>query len=69
MREAGPYLQAVWSLAGAVALGALAGYWADRKLGTAPWLLLLGSGFGLAAGIVSLVRALQAAEEKRKAGR
>lgn len=69
MREAGPYLQAVWSLVGAVALGAVAGHFADRKLGTGPWLLLLGTGFGTAAGVYAFIKAILAADEKRKAGR
>jgi len=66
MREAGPYLEASWSLMAAVAMGVLAGYFADRKLGTSPWLLLLGAVFGMTAGIYAFIKAVLAAEKKRK---
>lgn len=65
MREAEPYLQAGWSLAGAVALGVVVGYFADRKLGTTPWLLLAGACLGLAAGFYAFVRAVLDAERKK----
>lgn len=39
-----------------VVVGVLAGYFADRWLGSAPWGLLIGLGFGMAAGIRTLVR-------------
>jgi ATP synthase protein I len=68
MREAEPYLQAGWSLAGAVALGTVVGYLADRKLGTTPWLLIVGSCLGLAAGFYAFIKAVLQAERK-KAGR
>lgn len=65
MRDAEPYLQAGWSLAGAVALGAVVGYLADRKLGTTPWLLVVGSLLGLAAGFYSLFRTILDVERKK----
>lgn len=46
----------------ATALGLGAGYWADRLLGSGPWLTLLGLGVGIAAGFVNLFRAVKAAE-------
>lgn len=66
MREAEPYLQASWSLTAAVALGVTAGYFADRELGTSPWLLLTGSVFGMTAGVYAFIKAVLAAEKKRK---
>lgn len=45
-------------------LGLAGGYWADRWLGTSPWLMLLGLGFGIAAGFVNLFRAVRDAEER-----
>lgn len=45
-------------------LGAL-GYWADRKLGSAPWLMILGIFLGAAGGFVSLVRQVPAARPPR----
>lgn len=50
----------------ATVIGLAAGYYADRWLGTSPWLLLLGLGLGIAAGFVSLFRAVKAAERKVK---
>lgn len=43
---------------GAVLLGALAGYYLDRWLGTAPWLLLVFIALGFAAGVRNLLRLL-----------
>ena len=42
-----------------VVVGLAGGYWADRWLGTQPWLLLLGLGVGIAAGFVNLFRAIK----------
>ena len=47
-------------------IGLVAGYYADRWLGTSPWLLLIGLLFGIAAGFVSLFRSVKAAERKMK---
>ena len=38
-----------------ILLVGLAGWWLDRKLGTDPWLLMLGLGAGFAIGIYNLV--------------
>lgn len=43
-------------LATAMVLGTVAGRWADRKLGTEPWLLLAGVALGFCAGLYLLVR-------------
>ncbi len=43
-----------------VAVGLGIGYFADRWLGTQPWLLLVGLGFGIAAAAVNFARALRA---------
>ncbi|AKU92921.1 hypothetical protein AKJ08_3308 [Vulgatibacter incomptus] len=66
MREAEPYIQASWSLAAAVALGVVAGYFADKELGTQPWLLLTGSVLGMALGVYAFIKAILVAEQKRK---
>ena len=42
-----------------VVVGLAGGYWADRWLGTQPWLLLLGLGVGIAAWFVNLFRAIK----------
>lgn len=48
-----------------------AGKWLDRRLGTAPWLLLVGVAVGASAGFYAMYRALVAEdrrldEEKRR---
>ncbi len=48
----------------ATVIGLALGYWADRWLGTSPWLLLLGLALGIAAGFVSLFRSVKAAERE-----
>ena len=50
----------------ATVIGLAAGYYADRWLGTSPWLTMIGLGLGIAAGFVSLFRAVKAAERKMK---
>jgi len=48
------------TLFGCVVIGLAAGYAGDRWLGTQPWLLLIGLGFGIAAAAMNLYRALKA---------
>ena len=48
----------------ATVIGLAAGYYADRWLGTKPWLLLLGLGLGIAAGFVNLFRSVRRAERE-----
>jgi ATP synthase protein I len=43
----------------ALVLGFAAGFWLDGKLGTSPWLSLLGFAMGLAAGVLNVVRTMQ----------
>jgi ATP synthase protein I len=40
----------------AIVIGVAAGVYLDRRLGTSPWLFLLGFVFGLAAGVLNVVR-------------
>jgi ATP synthase protein I len=42
----------------ATVIGLVGGYYADRLLGTSPWLLLLGLALGIAAGFVNLFRSV-----------
>ncbi len=56
----------VISVALMMALPAGAGYWGDQKLGTSPWLVVIGAVLGLAAGMMQLLRGL--AGTKRKSG-
>jgi ATP synthase protein I len=48
----------------ATVIGLVAGHYADQWLGTSPWLMLLGLALGIAAGFVSLFRAVRAAERR-----
>ncbi len=51
----------------ATVLGLAGGYWADRWLGTNPWLLLLGLGIGIAAGFTNMFRSLREMERLERA--
>ncbi|HEY7653557.1 MAG TPA: AtpZ/AtpI family protein [Methylomirabilota bacterium] len=42
-----------------VAVGLAVGYFADRWLGTSPWLLLIGLGFGIAAAALNFYRTIK----------
>ena len=47
----------------------LAGQWLDRKLGTTPWLLIVGVFFGAGGGFYSMYRKLMAAQAREDAAR
>jgi ATP synthase protein I len=47
-----------------VVVGCLLGYWLDVKLGSSPWLTLLGLILGLAAGIREILRMLKRMGDK-----
>lgn len=47
-----------------VLVGLFGGRWLDGKLGTAPWLAIVGFGFGVAAGVRAIYRAARAANEE-----
>lgn len=48
----------------ATVIGLAAGWGLDRWLGTAPWLTMLGLGFGIAAAFVALFRAVSSIEQR-----
>jgi ATP synthase protein I len=50
----------------AVGIGFLIGYWLDRWLGTSPWFMLAFFFIGLAAGIVNVVRTVNAVSRDEK---
>jgi F0F1-type ATP synthase assembly protein I len=50
MRTVGPYMNLGWMFVVSVGLGMLGGWWADTRLGTDPWLFLLGALVGIAVG-------------------
>jgi F0F1-type ATP synthase assembly protein I len=42
------------TMALSIALGALIGYYIDKKVGTQPWFFIIGLGFGIAAAFRNL---------------
>jgi len=48
----------------ATVIGLVGGYYADKWLGTKPWLLLIGLGFGIVAGFVIFFRSVNRAERE-----
>jgi ATP synthase protein I len=46
-------------LPSSIAVGLFLGYYLDRWLGTAPWLLLIFTLLGVASGLLSLLRAIK----------
>ena len=50
IKRAGPYLGLGTMFLASVLTGIGAGYWADGKLGTKPWLTLAGALLGIALG-------------------
>jgi F0F1-type ATP synthase assembly protein I len=54
-----------------ILLGVFAGQWLDRRMGTAPWLVILGVVFGGAVGFYNLYRTLTTAQHRgsSRAGR
>jgi ATP synthase protein I len=53
-RKAAPYLNAVYSLVGAVGVFSALGHWLDGRMGNkTPWFLLLGLVVGMVGGFTS----------------
>ena len=63
--QAGEYLGGGLQFAGAIVLFLFVGRWLDERLGTEPWLLLLGVMVGAVAGFYSLYRQLVIAPRDR----
>jgi len=59
-RELGSYAHLGSTLVMCVVVGLAGGYWADRWLDTAPWLLLAGLGLGIAAAARTFYQAIKA---------
>ncbi len=66
MSQAGEFMGVGLQFAGAILLFLFVGQWLDRRLGTSPWLLLLGVFTGAAAGFYALYRQLVIAPRERE---
>ena len=62
-RELGRYSALGFEMSLSVVIGLGIGYYLDKWLGTAPWLMILWLGFGFAAGVRSLFRAARRSEK------
>jgi F0F1-type ATP synthase assembly protein I len=60
----GKYSTVGLDLALSILVGLFGGRFLDRKLGTGHWLTIIGLGFGIAAGVRSVWRALQSANRE-----
>jgi ATP synthase protein I len=70
LRAAAPYIALGWTFVIPMVLGLVVGYYLDRWLGTAPWILLTCLLLGMAAGFLSLYSAaLRLAARNRRKGR
>ena len=58
-----------FDLAAAVGVGALLGWWIDRRYETGPWGVLICSSIGIVGGLLNFVRAAQAASRRDQAQR
>ncbi len=65
MREAAPLLGLGLTLAITVLVGLGVGYWLDDRLGTRPWLLLLGACLGFGAAMVHFLRSVAGSTKSR----
>jgi F0F1-type ATP synthase assembly protein I len=65
-RKAGPYLNLGIEFAAAILLCLFGGRWLDGKLGTAPYLMLVGTFLGITVGFLNLYRTAIRLQERDK---
>ncbi len=58
LREAAPLLGLGMTLAVTVLAGLGLGYWLDGRLGTRPWLMLVGASLGITAALVYFIKSV-----------
>ncbi len=64
LQEAGPYLGLGLQLAAAVIVFYFIGSWADQKLSTAPWLMIVGVTIGAVGGFIQFFRSVSELTKK-----
>lgn len=57
------------TLPSGIAIGMFIGYWLDKWLKTEPWMIILWTLFGIASGLISLVRGLKKFMKESEAGK
>lgn len=57
------------ALPSGIAIGMLIGYWLDKWLKTEPWMILIWTLFGIASGLISLIRGLKKFLKESEAGK
>jgi len=55
MRQAQPYLAAVWKLVGGAVVGVIGGYFLDKRTGWTPWGMVGLSVVGICAGFYGFI--------------
>ena len=68
-RSVGPWVDLTWRFLGAGVVWGVAGFFADKWLGTAPWMLVAGASVGIVVGFIAFWRSYQAMARKDGAGR
>jgi len=57
------------TLPAGIAIGMAIGYWLDKWLKTEPWMILIWTLFGIASGLISLVRGLKKFMKESEVGK
>ena len=68
MAVAMEWVSRITTVALTMVLPAGGGYWIDQRLGTAPWLLILGAGGGLVFGMMQLLAMVGGVKQKKRNG-
>lgn len=58
-RRLGEAMSLALTLPSGIVVGMFFGYWLDKWLKTAPWMIIIWTLFGVASGIISLLRGLK----------